>query len=128
MKAAISAQNLRAVTVLPVPTLPERNAVQDRPSRAIGRNSVSSRPIWSSRCMRSFGIYAKSRTNPSRIIAEAFSNMETSEKRSEEECDETEHHADLGRLLGLVRIPEHDERAVHEYRIGENHQVIQDAV
>lgn len=75
MKAAMSEQNLRAVTVFPVPTLPERNAVHDRPSRAIGRNKVSSLPICSSRWIRSLGMYAKSRTEPSRMMAEAFSNM-----------------------------------------------------
>lgn len=79
MNAAISAQNLRAVTVFPVPTLPVRKAVHCLPSRAMGRNRVSSLSICSSRWTRSFGMYAKSRTEPSRMIVAAFSNMGTSE-------------------------------------------------
>ena len=41
-------ENLVAVTVFPVPTLPVRNAVQGRPDSARGLNSVSSLAICSS--------------------------------------------------------------------------------
>lgn len=52
----MSAQNLRAVTVLPVPTPPVRNAVHGRPSRASGLNSVSRRENWASLWTRSLGM------------------------------------------------------------------------
>ena len=71
----MSRQNLRAVTVFPVPTPPVRNAVHWRPSRASGRNSVSRRESCPSLLTRLFGMYAKSRTDPSRMIVDLRSNM-----------------------------------------------------
>lgn len=51
----MSAQNLFAVTVLPVPTLPMRNAVHDRPSLASGVKRVSRVRICSSLLTSTFG-------------------------------------------------------------------------
>lgn len=56
MKSDMSMQNLRAVTVFPVPTPPVRNAVHWRPSAASGRNSVSRRDLWTSLWTRSRGM------------------------------------------------------------------------
>ncbi len=50
-----SSQKRLAVTVFPVPTPPVRNAVQERPWSARGRNRSSMRDICSSRWIRAFG-------------------------------------------------------------------------
>ncbi|GEM_PF-2559855 len=52
MNADMSEQNLRAVTVFPVPTLPTSSAEHWRPSSARGRNSVSSLEICMPRLTR----------------------------------------------------------------------------
>ena len=53
--SVMSAQNLFAVTVLPVPTPPVRNAVHALPSLASGVNRVSMERICSSLFISTFG-------------------------------------------------------------------------
>ncbi len=71
----MSAQNLLAVTVFPVPTPPHSSAEHWRPSMANGRNRVSSLESCSSRWTRSWGMYEKSRTDPSRMMTDLLSNI-----------------------------------------------------